>query len=206
MFHNYRGSVWGLRLWLAPVILLSLVALSGPGRLQAEGPCDLQANDIKPLIEILRNKELQKKDPDRVKRAITRLGERRCAAAADDLAALLPFKYHFDWEGTAVRLQPIFTATRYPAIGALAQIGEAALPSLVRGIETNLPNSPMTRNATYTVKLIFRDHPDKAEGYLVSAAATVTTPEYRSRLKQAAATLPSISIVDVKRYKSPAPH
>lgn len=204
--YNHRGSIWGLRLWLALVILISLLTLSGPSRLKGEGPCDLQADDIKPLIEILRNKELQKKDPNRVRRAIARLGERRCAAAADDLASLLTFRYHFDWEGTAVRLQPIFTATRYPAIGALAQIGEASLPSLVRGIETNLPNSLMTRNATYTVKLIFRDHTDKAERYLISAAAKAPAPEYRSRLKQAAATLPSISIVDVKRYKSPAPH
>jgi hypothetical protein len=130
----------------------------------------------------------------------------RCAAAADDLASLLAFKYRFDWEGTHIRLQPIFTQSRYPATSALTKIGEASLPALAKVIEENPPDSLMTRNAIYTVKSIFRDHPEKAESYLTEAAEKAATPQSQSRLKQAAAALPGIELLDFKRYSNPAPH
>jgi hypothetical protein len=202
---NHR-SILGLRPWLVPVLLLALSTLCGLTSQQARGQCDLQADQVKPLIQVLRDRELQKKDPDRVRQAITRLGEMRCAAAADDLASLLAFKYRFDWEGTMLRLQPIFTATRYPATSALEEIGEASLPALVNVIEVNTPDSLMTRNAIYTVKSIFRDHPDKAESYLTKAAAEATPPESQSRLRQAAAALPGIELLDFKRYSNSEPH
>jgi|SRR5690348_8053625 len=203
---NHQGPILTLRPRLAVVIFLSVTALCGLTSQQALGQCDLNADDIKPLIQVLRDKELQKKDPDRVRQAIMQLGYRKCAAAADDLAALLAFKYRFDWEGTHIRLQPIFTQTRYPATSGLAEIGEASLPSLVTVIEENPPDSLMTRNATYTVKSIFRDHPEKAENYLTDAARKATTPESQSRLTQAAAAVPDIQLMDPKRYSNSAPH
>jgi hypothetical protein len=206
MIPNDHGSILRLRPWLAVVIFLSFATLCGFSTMQAQGPCDLQSDEVKPLIQVLRDKELQKKDPDRVRQAILQLGYRGCAAAADDLATLLTFQYRFDWEGTRIRLHPIFTPTRYPATGALAQIGEASLPALVKVIEENPPNSLMTRNAIYTVKSIFRDHPDKAESYLTNAAEKAITPESKSRLKQAAAAVPGIQLMDFKRYANPAPH
>ena len=206
MMHRNKGSIMRLRPWLVPVVVLSLGTLYVSANLRARGQCDLEADDIKPLIRVIRDKELQKKDPDRVRQAILQLGERRCAAAADDLAALLTFKYRFDWEGTMIRLQPIFTGTRFPATSALEEIGEASLPALVRIIGENPPNSLMTRNAVYTVKSIFRDHPDRAETYLANAAEKASTPQSQSRLKQAAAAVPGISLMDLKRYNKSASH
>jgi hypothetical protein len=204
MTQSSQGSFLGLRSWLLVVIFVA--TLCGFSTMQAQGSCDLQSDEVKPLIRVLRDKELQEKDPDRVRQAIVQLGYRGCAAAADDLAVLLTFQYRFDWEGTMVRLHPIFTASRYPATGALAQIGEASLPALVKVIEENPPNSLMTRNAIYTVKSIFRDHPEKAESYLTNAAENAVTPESQSRLRQAAAALPGIELMDFKRYSNPAPH
>jgi acyl-homoserine lactone acylase PvdQ len=204
MTQSIQGSILRLRSWLVAVIFVA--TLCGLTSQQARSQCDLQADPVKPLIQVLRDRDLQEKDPDRVRQAITRLAEWRCAAAADDLAALLAFQYRFDWEGTHIRLQPIFTQTRYPATSALTKIGEASLPALVRVIEENSPNSLMSRNAIYTVKSIFRDHPEKAESYLTKAAEKATTPESQSRLRQAAAALPSIELLDFKRYSNSAPH
>jgi predicted Zn-dependent peptidase len=205
MTYGTHGSILGLRARQAQVLLLTLASLCGLSGLRAQGQCDPQSDEVKPLIQVLRDKELQKKDPDRVRQAILQLGYRGCAAAADDLAALLAFKYRFGWEGTMIGLQPTFTPTRYPATGALAQIGKASLPSLVKVIEANSPSSLMTRNAIYTVKSIYRDHPDKAESYLREAAEKATKPESQSRLSQAAAALPGIELMDFKRYQSSAP-
>lgn len=206
MAHGNRSSILQLRPQLVQALLIALAALCGLTSQQARGQCDLNADEVKPLIQVLRDKELQKKEPDRVRQAIKRLGELRCAAAADDLAALLTFQYRFDWEGTRIRLHPIFTTTRYPATGALAQIGEPSLAALVKVIEENPPDSLMARNATYTVKSIFRDHPEKAEGYLTHAAEKATTPQSQSRLRQAAAAVPGIELMDFKRYSNSAPH
>ena len=206
MTHGSRGLILGLRRRLAQVLLLTLASLCGLTSPQAQGQCDLQSREVKPLIQVLRDKKLQKKDPDRVRQAILQLGYRGCAAAADDLAALLAFKYRFSWEGTGVSLHPIFTGTRYPATSALLEIGEASLPALIKVIGANPPESLMTRNAIYTVKSIYRHHPEKAENYLTDAAERATTPESQSRLRQAAAALPGIELMDFKRYKSSAPH
>lgn len=206
MTYGTHGSILGLRPQAVQVLLLTLASLFGLSSLQAWGQCDLQSDQVKPLIQVLRDKELQKKDPDRVRQAILQLGYRGCTAAADDLTALLTFKYRFDWEGTHIHLQPIFTGTRYPATGALAQIGKASLPSLVKVIEANPPSSLMTRNAVYTVKSIFRDHPEKAENFLTDAAEKATKPESQSRLRHAAAAVPGIELMDFKRYRSSAPH
>ena len=206
MSYRNHGPNLRLRPWVTLVIFISLAKLSGPCRLQAQGQCDLQSEEVAPLIQVLKDKELQKKDPDRVRQAILQLGYRGCAAATDDLAALLTFKYHFDWEGTHIRLQPIFTTTRYPATGALAQIGKASLAALIKVIEANPPDSLMTRNAIYTVKSIFREHPEKAEGYLTDAAEKTSVPESKSRLRRAATALPSIELLDNDRYRNPEPH
>lgn len=205
MTPNNHGSILRLRPLLAPVFLLSLATLCGFSSMQAQGQCDLQADEVKPLMQVIRDKELQKKDPDRVRQAIASLGELRCAAAADDLAALLAFKYRFDWEGTHIRLQPIFTQTRYPATSALTVIGEASLPALVKVIEKNPSDSLMARNAVYTVKSIFRNHTERAESYLTNAAEKATTTENQSRLRQAAVALPGVSLMDFDRYRNPAP-
>ena len=201
-----RGSTLKLRPRLVQALLLSIASLCGLSNPQARGQCDLQSEKVKPLVEVLKDKKLQKDDPDRVRQAILELGYWGCAAAADDLAALLTFEYHFDWEGSSISLQPIFTPTRYPATGALAQIGEASLPALIKVIEANPPDSLMTRNAVYTVKSIYRDHPDKAERCLKQAAEKASAPESRSRLRQAAAALPGIELLDIKRYSNSGPH
>jgi hypothetical protein len=206
MTQSIQASVLRVRPQLVQVLLLALASLCGLTSPQARGHCDLQSEEVKPLIQVLKDKELQKNDPDRVRLAILQLGYWGCAAAADDMAALLTFKYRFDWEGTMIRLQPIFTGTRYPATGALAQIGEASLPALIKVIEANPPDSLMTRNAVYTVKSIYCDHPGKAESYLKQAAEKATTPESQSRLRQAAAALPGIELLDIDRYRNPAPH
>lgn len=185
--------------------LMALAGLCAGSGEYARPQCDLQADEVRPLIHILRDRKLQKTDPEQVKQAVARLGEMRCAAAADDLAAALTFEYRFNWEGTRIRLQPIFTSTRFPATGALAQIGEPALPALAKVIEANPPGSLMTRNATYTVKFIFREAAGRAKEYLTTAAEKATSRQSRSRLRQAVLALPKISLMDSEASGGRAP-
>lgn len=75
---------------------------------------------------------------------------------------------------------------RYPATGALFQIGESALPALVKVIENEEPNSLKSQNALYAVQQIFVEDWLKAVLYLEKAAAESKNPDGSERLQRAA--------------------
>lgn len=139
------------------------------------------------LLMILRDEQLQKSDPDRVTKAIRRLGDIREVAAIDDLIKLLTFKHIYAWEmeRAIVRIHPISTDDRYPAVGALFVIGKPSLPALERVIETEEPGSLASENAVYTVTQIFRDAPSDGIEYLKEAAANASSPDAANRLSKA---------------------
>jgi hypothetical protein len=122
--------------------------------------------------------------------AIRRLGEIRSVAAIDDLVSLLTFKRTFRWESKdnsdIVEIQPITPANRYPAVGALMEIGSAALPALVKALETHETDSLETQNAVLVVQHVFRDQPQEAAMYLRAAATKSQTPLAGERLINAA--------------------
>lgn len=61
MTHRDRGLILRVRPLLSLVIFLALAAHCGLASLQAQGQCDLQANDVKPLIQVLKNKDCRRR-------------------------------------------------------------------------------------------------------------------------------------------------
>lgn len=145
--------------------------------------------EITRLILILGDQKLRESDPDRIIKAIQRLGELKATVAVDDLVGLLTFKQTFKWErddGIVHEIQPITPGNRYPAVSALFQIGKPALPALVSVIERNEPHSPESSNAVYAVLAIFRENLPQGVKYLRKAAAKSFTSLMAQRLLTAA--------------------
>jgi hypothetical protein len=71
----------------------------------------------------------------------------------------------------------IGTDRRYPATGALFQIGRPALPALIKVIETHESSSLESENAIYTVEGIFREALAEGTKYLREAAVRALSPE-----------------------------
>jgi hypothetical protein len=147
--------------------------------------------EVRQLIKMLRDERLRMSEPERVVQAIERLGRMRSVEAIDDLKALLTFRRTFEWErgrpgDMYVELQLMTTDGRYPAVGALFQIGRPSLPTLVSVIQAHEPSSLETENAIFTVMLIYREEPSEGVEYLRKAATKVSSSEEAQRLLDAA--------------------
>jgi hypothetical protein len=151
------------------MLLLECALVDGPNaRLQNVALSDaLQAgtslmsrnDEIAYLLQVIRDTSLRKNDPAKVVDAIQKLGSLRAVEATPDLVGLLTFQRRFAWETKdgSQEIQPITTANRYPAVGALFQIGEPALPALLGVIENSPQDTVESRNATETIMYIFRE-------------------------------------------------
>jgi len=188
------------KIWILPIgFSLVLIGFLGLAAVSDSRPPTIsevagQSSEIEELLKTVRNKTLMQTDPERLVKAIERLGQLRALTAIDDLTELLTFRRTFKGEEIAVAPgRTIINAShlyspdeRYPAILALRALGEPALPALVRVIETNETGSRASENAAYTVGSIFRDEPAREVNYLSEAAAKASTPEGRERLLKAA--------------------
>jgi len=147
-----------------------------------------QTKEISNLISIIRDKTLLRTDPEKVIKAIDRLGELKAVAAVDDLADLLTLsrgEKYFDVEN-----QPsggiITPYSVYPAIKALAEIGEKSTKTLIKVIESNEASSLAAKNALDTLRAIYRDDLAKASDLLSEAARSSGNDEGTRRLLNAA--------------------
>jgi hypothetical protein len=151
------------------------------------------ARELQTLLATIRDSHLREREPEKVTKAIERLGQMRAAEAVEDLAQLLTFEGRFEWQraqtrpGVLSHLAP--DDSLYPATTALFQIGEPALPALVKVLEAHETNSLESTNATTTIKLIFRERPWDGVAYLREAASKSATPAGAQRLYEAAARL-----------------
>lgn len=161
----------------------------------AGSPAGDRKEEVRKLLATLRDVDLRKNHPDQVITAIRRLGELRASEAIDDLIELLTFSPLFPGEVAGPDGQPVveFQLNRYPATGALFQIGRPALPALLRVIELNRLDSLKGQNAMDSIQNIFRD--DLAEGvkYLENAAEASLNEYSAQDLRQAAARLRHIA-------------
>lgn len=185
-----------VRLSIAVVLLLGLAvtvseALSR-GQGQSVNVSTRQAGDagLKQLLMTLRDDSLRYRDPDRVAEAIKGLGEAKSTEAIDDLIGLLTFTRISDSEtqiGDAIiETHMITPAGRFPAIGALIQIGKPSLPGLIEVIEAHDSASLESDNAWYAVMIIFKDHPARGVEHMRKAAANASSTQEAQRLSHAA--------------------
>lgn len=143
------------------------------------------------LLQIVRDERLRTEDPDKVAQAIAALGQLRATAAVEDLIKLITFKRTFPQErgtpeGVVNDIHLITREGRFPAIGALFEIGKPSLPSLVRLIADHDAKSLQSENALVAVRLIFRDQPQAGVQYLKDAGEKSSSSLARQRLLMAA--------------------
>jgi hypothetical protein len=178
---------------LLVIFMLSPLTTQRPATAQ-EVTRDEQINR---LLVIVRDADLQKKDPDGVTEAIQRLGQLRAARAVGDLIRVLTFRPETRWDTMAYRTDKFQVVNgpmghsgpgRYPAIYALVEIGRPTLPALVEVIETNGSQSVESTNARYAVREILRAAKQDPRQFLDEAARKAPSPEARQRLVKAAET------------------
>jgi hypothetical protein len=127
----------------------------------------------KRLIGILRDGKLRQSERKKVVGAIIKLGDMRSVAAIDDLVKLLNFKRTFpqDKDVDVTESHPISLTGRYPAGGALLQIGKPALAALVKVIESHKCSDVESQVASETIIGILRDNYAEAAKFLREIAA-----------------------------------
>lgn len=135
----------------------------------------------KRLIGILRNEKLYQSEPEKVVNAILKLGDLRSVAAIDDLVKLLDFKRTFpsDKNVDPTESHPVSLTGRYPAGGALFQIGKPALPALMKVIESHRCSDIKSQVASETIIGIFRDDYTQAVKLSRQASAKSTSAEVK---------------------------
>ncbi|HWN98725.1 MAG TPA: hypothetical protein VNS63_05585 [Blastocatellia bacterium] len=180
---------------IAIAILFATVVATGKampdGRTQSGDESSRQSRneEVRQLLMIVRDDSLRLSDPDRVVQAINRFGQLKSTEAISDLIRLLTFKRVFESERLGLEgveeIHLITPSVRYPATGALVEIGQPSLPNLIGVIEAHDSSSLETENARYAVMAIFRDNPALAVQHLRKAQAEASSPQAADRLSNA---------------------
>ena len=161
--NRLRGCPRRMTVMLLAAMLGSFVCVAAFAQMTGEAESESREAEIERLRQVIRDKEIQEQDPEQVVRAMRRLGELRAVDAIDDLIALLAFKYPKESRIGGIGLN---RGDGYMAKSALFQIGEPALPALVRAIADNDIGSVEFKNARHAVMLIFRDDLPAGSNYL----------------------------------------
>lgn len=188
---NTRG-----RWCIVPMLLLAVLALGGKSMSDLRSPSINESKqqvvdqETMQLLMILRDEQLREREPARVVEAIKRLGEMRSTSAIPDLIRLLTFKRTFEWESQSkevvTEIQPLHIGNRYPATGALFQIGKPAIAALVELINAEEVGSVASENAIWVLTQIFREKLSDGVRYLKDAAANASSFDSKQRLSHAA--------------------
>lgn len=165
-------------LTFAVLLTFAVVTVSKGQRIEQEEAATVESGKEieKRLLETIRNEQLKQSDPDSFRRAIRRLGEIRSVAAIDDLIKLLSFRAHYpsDDDIDHTESHPIGLLGRYIAGSALSEIGEPALPALVKVIETHDCKDIESEVAGEAIIYAIKDY-EKAPKFLRQAAADAPT-------------------------------
>ena len=144
-----------------------------------------RAAKIVELRSVLHNEQLRKAEPERVYKAMEELGREKADEAIPELIQLLTFEKQLGPDLGDFRITT--PSARYPAVSALYEIGESALPALIEVIETQDEDSVASQNALYSINAILvRKSPADAINFLEGAAARSTSTKAALRLSKAA--------------------
>jgi hypothetical protein len=173
--------------------LLTTLALTGTSmkrEILMSQSGDSVKRETQSLLLKLRDEKLRQVAPKEVIAAIKRLGELRAQDAIGDLISLLAFRQIFPWESGEIdsiqEIHPITTSGRYPATGALMQIGKPALQALTDALAQKQTGTLESENALFVVEYIFLDDPQEGVSYLTEAATKFSDAQSRGRLLNAA--------------------
>lgn len=116
---------------------------------QNEEDATVRAQKIARLVAMVEDENLAQTDRSKVVAAIQQLGEMRAHVAAVVLAEKLDF--HVNKEGIIRHNEPPSPDEEYPAVRALIQIGDPAVPSVIGAVAANERSPLFLRNAAYTI-------------------------------------------------------
>jgi hypothetical protein len=165
--------------------LLFLILGVMPATAQQQSVSDAD-REVNHLAQIVQDEQTRQNEQEHLLHAIQRLAELGTPKAINILIDLLTYRRTFPQEqgdpNVINGIHLITPAGRYPAIGALFQIGKPALPALVNVIATHESDSLRSQNATTTIMYIFRESPAKGVEFLNQAALDAPTQEAKQRL------------------------
>lgn len=146
-------------------------------------------SEVDQLLSVLRDEQLRRHEPQKVIDAIVRVADLspQRADVIEALISLLEFKRYYEWEKNRgpddiVEIHgPLGLGDRYPAIEALGRIGTATVPSLLRVIGENEPESQRNRNALYIFKVLFRGERIEEGRKILLEAAQEANPSSLAR-------------------------
>jgi len=171
------------------LIIVLVTALGAASAALAEECSEFppEFSDVDKLIHFLDAQESPTAPNDCVTVAIRLLGPFQSSKAVPTLIRYLDYKRPLSSaERNGVWFHPNVVTSRYPTISALATIGEASLPELVRVIG-DPKTSPKTRDsAVFTVMLVHRQKPEEGISFLEDAANKATETTTGSLLQDAA--------------------
>jgi len=182
--------IFVITLSISSLTLGSIAMAHWPRPINQQGASRAGDERTQQLLSIIRDKQLQASDPDRVASAINQLGEKKSVEGVDDLAELLTFRKNLKGDNpdpdTVQEIHPVAPSERYPATGALIQIGSPSLGALIRVIATHDTGSLESENAIFAVSMIFREDVQGGVSHLQTAATTASDQLSMSRLQTAA--------------------
>lgn len=142
---------------------------------------DCQSDREMEYIKALRSSEVQESDPEFFVESIICTGKLRSIAAVNALADLLDYKYEFPWDHGG-EFYLVSRTERYPAAGALVEIGKPALPSLTVALGSRDMASDPARTIVVAMLLIFDGNLENTASYLRKASLGADSDDERQRL------------------------
>lgn len=179
--------------WLGLLFPFLITATQAQGR--APEPICETDREVE-YISALLSPGVRESDPDLFLESIQCLGKIQSIAAVNPLVKVLDYRRSFLWDGTSVH-QLVPLVGRYPAAGALAEIGLPALPSLTLALARTDVDLQPGRALVDAVRIIFKNDLDKTLEYLHKAAVAAASDDEKVQLAKAAA-----QIEELKRIVS----
>lgn len=155
--------------------------------------CDhSRINSAESAIQVLERLAPTTDDSDEkqcIKGAIGVTSMLHSVSAIPQLIRYLSFKRDKEsWESSTVKLRPTIEGNDYPALVALAGLGEQARVALVQTIESEKSSSTELNNAAHAIELSFVYEPERVpwKGILyLRSAETGASPGTQERLERA---------------------
>jgi hypothetical protein len=149
-----------MRISFIYLVLLIWVAAGIAPMALASQDRDAERKSVNQLLEIIQDEQIRSADPDSVKKAMLELGNLEKPELIGTFINLIDYRVPFAWErpdnplygqhptGIVLELQA------YPAVSALIEYGEVAIPKLVDVVKNNESTSLKSKNAVETIKWI----------------------------------------------------
>ena len=140
--------------------------------------------EINSWLKVLQDPSSRNMDPEKLARAIERLGQLKAISAIDEIVKFLDFRRPGAESGPFLSTLPA-QSTTYPAIGALEEFRDEALSSLALVIVDETAVQLSRENAIHAVTLIFRYRPSEGAYFMDNLARRVQSISIRNLVKEA---------------------